>query len=92
MSVDELSYRSHDLFLEIYALTITLQERLARSPAACLMATGLVRCRRFQSTAPSSWTKMLSHIQVSLDTFGQQTDFLILTSLESRLVEHVVIG
>ena len=39
--------------------------------AAYLMATGLVRCRRFQSMAPPSWKKMHRHIQVSVDIFGQ---------------------
>ena len=50
-------------------LTITFQGRLAHCQAVCPMAIGLVRCRRFQSAAPHSWTKMHSHTRVSLDTF-----------------------
>ena len=64
------SYRFHDLFQKLGALTITIQGRLAHSQAACPMATGLVRCRRFQSTAPPSWTKMRSHTQVRIQADG----------------------
>ena len=66
-------------------LTITFQGRLAHCQAACPMAIGLVRCRRFQSAAPHSWTKMHSHTRVSLNTFVQtdfQTAFFTETSLE----------
>ena len=37
--------------LHSFELTIFVQGRLARSPAACPTATGVVKCRRFPSTA-----------------------------------------
>ena len=76
MSVVQLPHRCHDL-LNCCELTGTIQGRLARCLAACPMATGLARCRRFPSTAHPSWTKMRSHTQVSF--------WLLYTFLDSRL-------
>ena len=60
-----------DLFSR-WELSIFFQERLAHSPEACLMAIGVVKCRRSQSTALPSWTmKMLSHTRVGVHIFGQ---------------------
>ena len=60
-----------DLFSR-WELSIFFQERLAHSPEACLMATGVVKCRRYQSTALPSWTmKMHSHTRVGVHIFGQ---------------------
>ena len=70
-------------------LTLTIQGRLAHSPAACPMAIGAARPRRFQSTAPPSWTKMHSHTQVSLCT-QRLLDFLIF-SLKSILSSSMLV-
>ena len=60
-----------DLFSR-WELSIFFQERLAHSPEACLMAIGVVKCRRSQSTALPSWTmKMHSHTRVGVHIFGQ---------------------
>ena len=59
-----------DLFSR-WELTIFFQERLAHSPEACPMAIGVVKCKRFQSMAPPSWTMMHSHTRVGVDIFGQ---------------------
>ena len=49
------------------------QARPVHFPATCPMATGPVRCRRFQSLAPPSWTRKHSHIRVSLATNIEST-------------------
>ena len=60
-----------DLFSR-WELSIFFQERLAHSPVACLMAIGVVKCRRSQSTALPSWTtKMHSHTRVGVHIFDQ---------------------
>ena len=60
-----------DLFSR-WELSIFFQERLAHSPEACLMAIGVVKCKRSQSTALPSWTmKMHSHTRVGVHIFGQ---------------------
>ena len=52
-------------------MTTIIQGRLAHTLAACPMAIGLARPRRFQFTEPPSWKKMHSHTQVSLPTFDR---------------------
>ena len=48
-----------------WELTVNFQEKLVLSLASCPMAVGVVKCKRSQSRAPPSWTKMHSHTQVS---------------------------
>ena len=43
---------------------LLFQAELVLFLVACPMAIGVVKCRRFQSMAPPSWTKMHSHTRV----------------------------
>ena len=58
-----------DLFSR-WELSIFFQERLAHSPEACLMAIGVVKCRRSPFLEHPSLMKMLSPTQVKKFTFS----------------------
>ena len=66
-----------------------IQARHVHSLAACPMAVGLVRCRRFPSMAPAYWTKGHGHTQV---TWLQISSSLPVNfSLESSLMWNSII-
>ena len=57
----------HDDLFSSCELTTIFQGKLAHTLATCPMVPGDVRCRRFQSKAPPSWTRMPNHTLVSTD-------------------------
>ena len=59
------------------------QGRHVPSPAACLMVTGLVRSRKFQSKAPPFWKRMPSPTQVSASIIDQHQQCLADISMSS---------